>query len=237
MLANNSAYETVPDRRLSSGCPSRSIAADSLAQRLVAGQSRCYEAKEHIFRDGDTAEQLYKVEAGNVCIYKMTPNGRRQIIDFAYPGDLIGLGALTEHTASAQAMTKTRVRCIPTASVHKLARDDARLGMKLYEALSQQLVAARELLFAVSQRTASERIAAFLLALAKRSERSGEHPLEFVLPMTRSDIADFLGLTIETVSRMLSRFRLAGLIDIDQIVLIRILDREGLEAIADGPSD
>ena len=237
MSASTDANEPWSDRTVSPGSVVRSIASDPLAQRLVVGQRRSFDAKEHIFRDGDAADQLYKVEAGNVCVYKLMSNGRRQIIDFAYPGDLIGLGALSEHAANAQAMTKTRLRCIPAAALRKLAGDDARLGIKLYEALSHQLVAARELLFAVRQRTASERVAAFLLALSKRNERNGEPPLEFVLPMTRNDIADFLGLTIETVSRMFSRFRLAGLIDIEQIVLIRIRDREALEALAAGPSE
>ena len=158
MSASTDANEPWSDRTVSPGSVVRSIASDPLAQRLVVGQRRSFDAKEHIFRDGDAADQLYKVEAGNVCVYKLMSNGRRQIIDFAYPGDLIGLGALSEHAANAQAMTKTRLRCIPAAALRKLAGDDARLGIKLYEALSHQLVAARELLFAVRQRTASERV-------------------------------------------------------------------------------
>ena len=212
----------------------RPVATESLAQKLTVGPLRSYDAKEHIFREGDAASHVYKVEVGHVCIYKMMSDGRRQVIDFAYAGDLIGLGAMGEHAANAQATIRTRVRCLSLASLHEVVRNDARLGLKLYEALSRELLASRELLFAVSQKTATERMASFLVALSRRSERNDEDPLEFVLPMTRNDIADFLGLTIETVSRTFTKFRTEGLIDLTQSVLVTIIDPDGLTALAEG---
>lgn len=209
-------------------------AGTGLLEGLSGGTLRIFEAKEHVFREGDAASHVYKVEIGHVCIYKMLPDGRRQVIDFAYPGDLIGLGAMGEHANNAQATSRTRIRCIPTAVLHRTVRDDARLGLKLYEAVSRELSAARELLFTVCQRTATERIAAFLLALSRRNERNGEDPLEFVLPMTRVDIADFLGLTIETVSRTFTKLRTDGVIDLSQSVLVTIEDIDRLKEIADG---
>lgn len=213
---------------------SRPIFADPLAQRLATAPVRTVEAKEHIFRDGDEATQVYLVEAGNVCLYRTMADGRRQVMDFAYPGDVIGLGALVTHTASAQATSRTRLRCMTVAALHANARTDARLGVMLYEAMSRELAATRELLFTVSQRTAIERVAGFLVALSRRNECQGEDPLEFVLPMTRGDIADFLGLTIETVSRTFTKLRIDGLIDLSQCVLVTIVDREALAQLADG---
>ena len=212
----------------------RPVATDSLAQRLTSGAVRTYDAKEHVFREGDAASHVYKVEVGHVCIYKMMSDGRRQVIDFAYAGDLIGLGAMGEHAANAQATTRTRVRSLSLATLHQVIRDDSRLGLKLYEALSRELLASRELLFTVSQKTATERMASFLVALSRRNERNNEDPLEFVLPMTRNDIADFLGLTIETVSRTFTKFRTEGLIDLAQSVLVTIVDPEALAALAEG---
>ena len=234
MLATAFAIGAETTRSAQGNASSRPVTGDSLAHRLVAGPIRTIEAKEHIFRDGDAVTHVYKVEVGHVCIYKMMSDGRRQVIDFAYPGDLIGLGAMGEHGSNAQATTRTRVRYLPLAALHQVVRDDARLGLKLYEAMSRELMAAREMLFTVSQRTAAERVAAFLVALSRRNERNGEDPLEFVLPMTRNDIADFLGLTIETVSRTFTKFRVEGLIDLAQCVLVTIMDTEALAEVAEG---
>ena len=209
---------------------------DSLEQRLVSGPMRTYEAKEHIFREGDPVTHVYQVEAGHVCIYKMLSDGRRQVIDFAYPGDMIALGAINEHCNNAQATTRARVRQLPVSALRQVIRDDAALGMKLYEAMSLELSAARELLITVSQRTAMERVASFLTALSRRNARNGGEANEFVLPMTRNDIADFLGLTIETVSRTFTKLRLDGAIDLAQSVLVTIVNPGLLKDYAEGRS-
>ncbi len=206
---------------------------DALTAALAAGGIQTFEGKEHIYREGDRASQVYLVEAGHVCLYKMLTDGRRQVIDFAYPGDVIGLGALNDHACNAQAMTRSRVRVVPTHALQQVAREDARLGFHLYEAVSRELRATRELLFTVSQRTATERLAAFLLALSRRNARNGENPLEYVLPMTRNDIADYLGLTIETVSRTFTKLRCEGIIELSQSVLVTIADLAALEHQAD----
>lgn len=206
--------------------------ANVLARDLLDGPARLLDGKEHLFCEGDRASHVYLVEAGHFCIYRMMADGRRQVIDFAYPGDVIGLGALGEHAANAQATVKSRVRCIPIATLHDVARKDPGLGLKLYEALSQELLAAREHLFTISQCTATERVASFLLALSRRNARRGEEPAELVLPMTRTDIADFLGLTIETVSRTFSKFRAEGLIEIKHCILVTICDAEALAELA-----
>jgi CRP/FNR family transcriptional regulator len=234
MLATGFTAETAHVARGDETVMQHAAAPDALAQRLAGGSVRTVEGKEHVFREGDAASHVYVVEIGHVCIYKMLPDGRRQVIDFAYPGDIVGLGAMGEHESSAQATSRTRVRGIPLASLHQIARTDAKLGVKLYEAVSRELQAARELLFTVSQRNAAERVGAFLLAISRRCERNGEESHEFVLPMTRSDIADFLGLTIETVSRTFTRLRVDGLIDLSQSVLVTILDHDGLERLANG---
>jgi CRP-like cAMP-binding protein len=215
-------------------CVSGKAANRSLADRLGAGTLRTVDARDHVFLEGDRASHVYKVEVGHVCIYRMVHDGRRQVIDFAYPGDFIGLGALGTHAASAQATSKTRIRCVPVAALHDVVRSDQRLALALYEAMSRELMQARELLFTVSQRTAAERLAGFLLALSRRNERRGDNSDEIVLPMTRADIADFLGLTIETVSRSFTKFRNDGLIDLEQCVLVTIRNTAALMAVAEG---
>ena len=212
----------------------KSDTTHDLPSGMTEGSVRVIDAKEHLFCEGDPASYVYLVEAGHACIYRMMSDGRRQVIDFAYPGDVIGLGALGTHAANAQATVKTWVRCVPIATLHETAYRDACLAIKLYKALSQELLAAREHVFTVSKCSATERVAAFLLALSRRNARRGENAAELVLPMTRADIADFLGLTIETVSRTFSKVRASGLIDIEHCILVTIRDLDELADVATG---
>jgi len=197
-------------------------------------QSRIVERKEHVFQEGDDATHIYKVEAGHVCVYRLLADGRRQIVDFAFAGDFIGLGASGQHTTDAQASERTRLLCIRASELKNVIRENPKLGLELYEAMSNELSAARDLLVSVCQRTAQERVAGFLLTLSQRNARRGEDASCILLPMTRTDIADYLGLTIETVSRTLSKFRKHGLIDVEQCIIISLNDRNALAEIAEG---
>lgn len=212
------------------------LSEGAIGQSVAAAQTRIVERKEHVFCDGDDATHIYKVEAGHVCIYHMLADGRRQVIDFAFPGDFIGLGVVGQHTTSAQATERTRLRSLPVSELRNVVLDNPQLGLDLYETLSDELSSARELLLSVSQRSAHERVAGFLLALSQRNARRGEDADTIVLPMTRTDIADYLGLTIETISRTFSKLRRNGLIDIEQCILITIIDRDALIEMAEGPS-
>lgn len=210
------------------------VPAEGLEAYMATGSTRSIKAREHVFSAGDARTHVFRIEAGCVCLYKIMPDGRRQVIDFAYPGDYIGLGCDTEHSLNAQALEPARLRCLPAATLTRLAGRDPALGLKMYEALSLELAAAQDHLFTIGQRSAAERVACFLLALSRRNRRRDKDPGLVVLPMTRSDIADFLGLTIETISRMLTKLRLAKIIDLEQCTLVRILDGMALERLAQG---
>lgn len=185
----------------------------SLEDRLAHATVRKIESKEHVFCEGDPRLHVFRVEEGVIAIYKTLCDGRRRIIDFAYPGDLLGLGVLDEHILSAQATSPAKVRCFSAASLEAMAENDADLALKLYKSVCQELTATRSLLVTVGQRSAVERVAAFLLGLRRRS---GDESCETVtLAMRRSDIADLLGLTIETVSRTLTKLRTMGVIDVE----------------------
>jgi CRP/FNR family transcriptional regulator len=200
----------------------------------MGGATRIVNRKEHIFFEGDVVSHIYKVEAGHVCIYRLLADGRRQVVDFAFPGDFIGLGASGRHALNAQATERTCLRCLPVTELRNVVIENPQLGLELYEAIASELGATRELLMSVSHRTAQERIAGFLLALSQRNARHGEDAATIVLPMTRTDIADFLGLTIETVSRTFSKLRSEGLINLEQCILVTVLDHDKLKAIAEG---
>lgn len=188
--------------------------AASLDERMAHAITRKLEAKEHVFCEGDARTQVFRVDEGVVAIYKTLCDGRRQIIDFCYPGDLLGLGVLDQHVLSAQATCTAKVRCLSASALERMAETDAGLALKLYKSVCHELAATRSLLVTVGQRSAIERLASFLVNLHRRTATSGSTSV--TLSMRRSDIADLLGLTIETVSRTLTRLRTMGVIDVGQ---------------------
>ncbi len=214
-----------------------STQSTDLEQRLAHASLRRVETKEFVFAEGDPTTHIFQVETGAVALYKILSDGRRQVVGFAYPGDLIGLGAEGEHVMNAQAIKPTRLRCLPVGALNQMARQDARLGFKLYEALARELAATRDLLLTTGQRSATERVVAFLLAFSRRNERSGKDACAFDLPMTRADIADFLGLTIETVSRTFTKLKVQGLIELPQSSHVRIVDLAALKNMEGGEED
>ena len=203
-------------------------------QSLAHASLRRVEAKELLFAEGDKASHLYRIETGAIALYKVLADGRRQIVGFAYPGDLIGLGVDGEHLMNAQAVKPTRVRCLPVAAIRESATKDPALGFKLYEAVARELAATRDLMLTTGQRSAIERVAGFLLAFSRRNKRNGQDPASFELPMTRTDIGDFLGLTIETVSRTFTKLRQLGLIELPTSNHVRMLGIQQLACLADG---
>jgi CRP/FNR family transcriptional regulator, anaerobic regulatory protein len=199
---------------------------------LNVGLAKSYQHRQEIFFEGDPKRTVYQIESGTVCLYKTMMDGRRQIFDFASQGDLIGLGASNAHSHGAQSIGITSVKCIPRSALHQLAARDAGVALKLYHAMSFELDATRDLLLTLGQLASLERVIVFILALSQRNARSGKDPLTLRLPMTRADIGDLLGTTIETVSRSLTKLRERRLIEISQNSSIKILDLKGLRVLA-----
>lgn len=213
--------------------PIRLLPADpvSLDDRLSRGKLRGVEAKNHVFMEGDIKAFVYKVETGTVCLYTVLPDGRRQVVAFAYPGELIGLGFDRTEAYSAQATVSTRIKCLPIAALRQMALQDPRIAIRMIEALTQQLSVMRAHLTCLGQQCARERLVNFLLALSNRNLANGDDPQTVELRMTRKDIGDFLGLTIETVSRLLTKLRTEGLIAIEGGSTVRLVDSTWLEGM------
>jgi CRP/FNR family transcriptional regulator len=190
------------------------------------------ETKGHVFTEGDPTTYVYRVETGAVALYKVLADGQRQIVGFAYPGDFIGLGAHGEHLMNAQAIKPTRLRCLPVATLRQLSARDPLIGFKLYEALARDLAATRDLVFTKGRRSPIERVAGFLLAFSRRNGENGHDRRCFDLPMTRTDIGDFLGLSVETVSRTFTNLRMHGLIQLPCSNYVKLVDIERLQSIA-----
>jgi CRP-like cAMP-binding protein len=153
-----------------------------------------------VYGEGEPAEYVYKVLSGAVRTYKVLSDGRRQIIAFYMPGDVLGFDPGDEHSCSAEAVTDSQVLLVRRATLFKAAERDADIARCLWALTATELRRSRQHALLLIK-SAQERLAAFLLDMAERLSVKSE----FELPMSRQDIADYLGLTIETVSRTLTQ--------------------------------
>jgi CRP/FNR family transcriptional regulator, nitrogen fixation regulation protein len=188
--------------------PSQPAAVLDPIDRL--GTRRTVRRGQEIYGAGDLAGHCYRIVSGSVRMVGLDNEGRRQIADFLLPGDLFGLDALGTHHLSAEAVTDTVVMCCPRRAVEALAEQDGALARRLRDFTLQSLRRAHEKMFLLGRKSAGERVASFLLEMAARAPGSGRGAVE--LPMTRGDIADHLGLTIETVSRNMTQLCREGAI-------------------------
>ena len=189
---------------------------------------------QHLFTDGDKQLYIYNVQAGSLRLYKTLGNGRRQVIGFAFPGDFVGLGMSSEFRFNAQSIGHGEVRCLPKRAFHALAREKAGLAFRLYQATSIELVGAHDLALTVGQRDAAGALAVFLLWLSQRNEQRGIDSKRISLPMSRTDIADYLGLTGETVSRVFTRLKTQGLVKVTGRRLVQLTNIPALIELAEG---
>jgi CRP-like cAMP-binding protein len=197
-----------PQTRLSSiqvGQPMQSPAMFA-QQRPLLGSAELsaapmtFERNVEIFGEGETADYIYKVVSGSVRTYRVLNDGRRQIMAFYLPGDVFGIEPGTEHCSSAEAITKSVVLVVRRSSVFKCAERDSEVARNLWSITATEMQRSKNHALLLIK-SAKERLASFLLDMAERL--AGKNTLE--LPMSRQDIADYLGLTIETVSRTLTQ--------------------------------
>lgn len=173
----------------------------------MVGAPMPFSRNAEIYGENEPAEYLYKVVSGAVRTYKVLNDGRRQIGAFYLPGDIFGLEVGGEHTFSAEAVADSKVLVIKRSALVALASRDNEVARQLWTMAAAELQRAQNHIMLLIK-TAQERVAGFLLEMAARN--SGANEVE--LPMSRQDIADYLGLTIETVSRTLTLLENAGAI-------------------------
>jgi len=176
------------------------------------------------------ATDFFNITQGTVKLFKLLPDGRRQITGFAGVGDFIGLAGAATYAFGAEAIDPVQLCRFSRARLTRLMDDFPRLERRLLAEASTELVAAQNRMLLLGRKTARERVATFLI---ERQEQCGDDAV-IALPMTRTDIGDYLGLTIETVSRTLSALRKAGLVVDEGTRAVRILSGARLERIAAG---
>jgi CRP/FNR family transcriptional regulator len=204
-------------------------------KRLVAIM-RTIEIEPHgpIFDEAEPAENVYNVTAGAVKIYKLLADGRRQITGFLFPGDFLGLTHNEAYAYSAEALAPTKLCRFPRRKLEALLEEIPRLEQRLLGMASHELAAAQDQMMLLGRKSARERVVSFILMLSNAAVRHGESGDPVFLSMNRSDIADYLGLTIETVSRTFTRLKTQGLIQLVDEKQIRLSKPEALHEIATG---
>ncbi len=194
---------------------------------------RTLAAHEALAHEGDESNFIYEILEGVVSSYKIFPDGRRQIIAFSYPGDLVGLGHRDTYRYDMEAVSPARVRFIPRNSLLKAIRERPEIGERLLEMASLEVAHVQEHSISLGRKTALERVAAFLVSLAERNGVEDDERARFELPMSRAEIADFLGLTIETVSRNLTKLRVRRVIEVHHMTTLVVPDMDRLRDLAE----
>lgn len=185
----------------------RSMAPQDLA-RLQAIISTVYiDGGRPIIHEGDPAENLFNVVSGAVKLYKLLPDGRRQITGFLFAGDFLGIALNDTYVYTAEALTPVRLCRFPRRRLEALLRDIPDLEHELLDEVATELVAAQDQMLLLGRKTARERVASFLVMLIRRAAARGRPDSLLELQMSRADIADYLGLTTETVSRTITQLR------------------------------
>ncbi len=214
------------------------IPVDDLDRLAAAAMSMNVETGRAFIREGDPAEHFFNVTAGCAKLFKLLPDGRRQITGFAGVGTFLGLAVSATYAFSGEALEPMKVCRFSRTRLRALLDDFPAMEKRLLEVASNELVAAQEQMLLLGRKTARERLASFLIARAEVPLTCLAHEPALAevitLPMTRADIADYLGLTIETVSRSLTRFKTEGLIEIPAAGAIAIRDRAALTQMAAG---
>jgi CRP/FNR family nitrogen fixation transcriptional regulator len=177
-----------------------------MALTLMGAPMR-FSRNTEIYGEDEPAEYLYQVVSGAVRTYKILEDGRRQICAFYLPGDVFGFEAANNHMASAEAVGETHVLVTKRSAIMARASYEKDLARQLWEATAQELRRFQEHMLLLIK-SAEERVAGFLVEMARRASRT----TAIDLPMSRQDIADYLGLTIETVSRTFTQLEQDGLI-------------------------
>lgn len=201
----------------------------------IVKRARPLHRGDYLFRDGDRFRALYVVKTGSVKTFAPSAEGGEQVLGFHLPGEIIGLDAIDKdlHACSAKVLETSAICEIPFARLEDLTATTPSLQHQMYRLLSKEIGQDTDMLLLLGKKNAEERLAAFLLSLSQRLHKRGLSPSDFYLSMSRHEIGNYLGLAVETVSRLFTRFQEDGLMCVDR-KHIELLDLPALEALVGG---
>ncbi|MBE9559015.1 MAG: helix-turn-helix domain-containing protein [Proteobacteria bacterium] len=187
-----------------------------------------------IIDEGEPADYLFNLTQGAVKLYKLLPDGRRQITGFLFEGDFLGIAMNEKYAYSAEAVGQVSLCRFSRRKLEALLDEFPKLEKRLLGMASNELVQAQDQILLLGRKTAREKLVSFLLNLSARGVKRGAAPSPILLPMGRADIADYLGLTTETVSRTITNLKRDGHIRLLQGGMVELPDLEALQELAEG---
>lgn len=220
--------------RLSSLCLPLALEHDDIVKLdEIVERGKPIQRGEHLFRQNAPFNSVYAVRSGSLKAYRLTKEGEEQVTGFYFPGEIIGMDGISkDHYASnAKALETTSVCEIPFDSLGELSTRLPSLQRHFFQLMSQEITEDQQLIALLSKNSAEERLASLLLSISARNARQKLSTTHFRLSMSRTDIGNYLGLTVETVSRLFSRFSNSGIIRVDNKE-VTLLDLDALSALA-----
>lgn len=193
-------------------------------------------AGAYLYFEGDTVEWLYQVKSGVLRLTRVLEDGRRQVIAFGFPGDIVGFPSNGQHHTDCEALVDTTLQPYRRSALDNCATNPE-LHRDLLAAALQEISAMQDHFMMLGRKSAAEKVASFLCVLVSRIGKTVDDHQQVHLPMSRSDIADFLGLTTETVCRTFTQLRKSKIIAIDNIYTITVLRPDALLGLTIGDRD
>ncbi|MBK1617336.1 fumarate/nitrate reduction transcriptional regulator Fnr [Lamprobacter modestohalophilus] len=202
----------------------------------IIKRSRPLHRGDHLFRGGERFRSLYVVKTGSVKTYAPSEEGGEQVLGFHLPGEIIGLDAIDKacHACSAKVLETSAICEVPFQRFEELAAAIPSLQHQMYRLLSKEIGQDADMLLLLGKKNAEERLAAFLTSMSSRLSKRGLSPTDFYLSMSRHEIGSYLGLAVETVSRLFTRFQEDGLLRVDR-KHVEVLNLSALEMMAGAP--
>jgi len=199
----------------------------------IVKRSKPLQRGEYLYNTGEEFSAIYAVRSGSIKVFTIDDEGEEQVIGFYLPGELLGLDAIDSkiHMSTAKSMETSSVCEIPYDSIEELSATIRNLQVHMYRLLSREIRVDQELQMLLAKKTAEERIGAFLMNMSLRYEQRRLSSTRFRLPMARSDIGNYLGLAVETVSRIFTRLQTMGVLKVEGKE-VEILDRNALCNVA-----
>ena len=240
MLASARHLQPLPAGHPCQGCEVRDKAVCGVldCERLEEFRNLGWTLKlspgQALFHEGDPATRVFTLTRGTLKLYKLLADGRRQVTGFLHPGDFLGISIDDEHAFSAEALENAQLCWFPRARFDDFVEEQPSMERELYRMAAHELAAAQQQFVLLGRKTAMERLASFLLIVGERMDRPAAEGTGMVrLPMSRSDIADYLGLTKETVSRVISALKRDRVIRLESLDVIQIRARDRLEQLSE----
>ncbi len=235
--SGSKAPAAMPQACAACGARGRTVCAsldgDALSVVDAVAIRQAFPPGQNIFDEGEPSDYLFNLTQGTVKIYKLLADGRRQVTGFLFAGDFLGLASEAAYAYTAEAVTEAKVCRFRRGQLDQLLERFPQMERRLLVMAGHELAEAQEQMLLLGRKTAKERIASFLLSLSRRAQQAGRAADPVSVPMSRTDIADYLGLTTETVSRTFTKLKTEGLIRLLPGGLVALADREALADLAE----